>query len=126
MATQQGNPSAAAGEADAGSADTDENVTDDGGADEGAAAAAAGEGAPAEGEATADQGEGAAGEGGEKPAGEQKPAKLVSDLTEDEQRALGTKFANKTMAAARRAERAVDSVKTENVKLREDIKVYND
>lgn len=35
-------------------------------------------------------------------------------------------LANRTMAAARRAERAVDAVKTDNAKLKEDVRVYTD
>lgn len=126
MGTQQ-DPNGSA-EADDSAASADDEAAADGGA-EGAAAAdgAAGEGAGDQADDQAAAGEGGEGEGGEKPGEPEKPAaKLVSDLSDDELRAIGLKFANKTMAAARRAERAVDSVKTENVKLREDVKVYGE
>jgi hypothetical protein len=68
----------------------------------------------------------------DKPADEPKALKdltvdeLATQLTEDQLRRVGQKFANKTMAAARRAERATEEIKAAHDKLTGDHKVYVD
>lgn len=80
--------------------------------------------APAPDEAAAATTEAAASEGGEEAAEGAAAAPAAVEIPEDVLKAAAVKHANKTMAAARRAERAVESVKTENASLTQQVKVY--
>ena len=78
--------------------------------------------APAEGEQPAD----GATEGAENPDIEPAPdlPKAAAELDEETLRSAAFKFANKTMAAVRRAEKRVETVKTENTTLKGHLQTY--
>jgi hypothetical protein len=113
----------------------DEGEATEGAADDADTGDADGE--TTEGDAPAEKPTGDAPAAGEtteaKPEGEAADPPPQPEIAEDVLKTAAEKYAkgqlalaNKTMAAARRAERAVDTVKTENVKLREDLKQYSD
>lgn len=86
--------------------------------------------AGAEGEAVAEPAEGE-----EKPPGEQEEADKVAaaakaakpvEIPEEVLKAAALKFANRTMAAARRAEQATERVKAENATIAGQLKVHTD
>lgn len=76
--------------------------------------------APVEGE----QAEAVEVEGEEKPPEETKPEDEKAAITEEALRVAAVRFANKTMAAARRAEREVETVRGANEKLTGEIATY--
>lgn len=78
--------------------------------------------APVEGEQT----EAVEVEGEEKPPEEAKPEDEKAAITEEALRVAAVRFANKTMAAARRAEQRTETVKQQNEQLSSSLKLHTD